>query len=106
MKIRKYYIYIFSFIIIFSPVFTYSQWVKCSNGLDIQEVRAITINGNYIFAGTWGGGIYLSSSNGNTWTSINNAITDSVDYFGVNNGDIFAGSENMGLLLSTNNGST
>ncbi|MGA2296670.1 MAG: T9SS type A sorting domain-containing protein [FCB group bacterium] len=106
MKTLKYYIYLYLFIIVFSPFQSYSQWVKCINGLDTKEVRALAVQDTNIFAGTWGGGVYLSTSNGATWTAVNKGGADTVDQLCIKNNYVFAGSEDNGMYLSTNNGAS
>jgi photosystem II stability/assembly factor-like uncharacterized protein len=50
------------------------------------------------------GGVFLSTNEGNSWTQINNGLSDStVSALAINNAGIFAGTDD-GVFLSTNNG--
>ena len=83
-----------------------AQWVQMSNGMGTSQiVYSFTTNGNYIFAGTDGSGVYLSTNNGTTWTqtTLNNQYVYSFAILGSN---IFAGDDGEGVYLSTNNGTT
>ena len=70
------------------------------------------VSGRNIFAGTGYGGIFLSTDDGSSWTSVNNGVPklDSTYYvsikcFAVMSNSIFAGTlSDSGVLLSTNNG--
>jgi len=86
------------------------QWVQMSNGMGIDKsIWSMHTVGNYIFAGTWGTGVYFSTNNGNNWTSTNlnyftpNCITSSGN-------SIFVGADYDqyygygGVYRSTNNG--
>ncbi len=69
-------------------------------------VKALAVNSSgYIFAGTDGSGVYLSTDAGTTWSPMNNGLTDLNIYSLVINssGYIFAGSDS-GVYLSTDNG--
>ena len=44
-----------------------SSWTANNNGLLYPDVRAIAISGSNIFAGTNGGGVFLSTDYGNSW---------------------------------------
>ena len=57
-----------------------------------------------IFAGTYGGGVFLSTDNGASWTAVNNGLTNpDINTLAINGTNIFAGT-NEGVFLSTNNG--
>ena len=77
-----------------------------NNGLTNTYVYALAINASGdIFAGTWGGGIFRSTDNGESWTEVNTGIT--VPYilsFAINaSGDLFAGADfGGGVYRSTN----
>ena len=46
--------------------------VKICRG--IKKVSAPPGDGTKIFAGTWGGGVFLSTNNGTTWSAVNNTL--------------------------------
>src|SRR3990172_1096343 len=79
-----------------------AQWVQVPNGIGNLAVRPLAVNGNTIFAGTSGQGVYLSTNNGSNWTQtpLNNVDVLSL---AVNGNNVFAGTFNNGLYLSTNN---
>jgi hypothetical protein len=54
----------------------------------------------------WGGGIFLSTDKGSSWTSENSGITGSVDCFAVKGDTTFAGAYRGGVFLSANNGAS
>jgi hypothetical protein len=67
------------------------------------------MSGMNIFVGTglglWnGGGVYLSTNNGDNWTAVNTGLTDSVvRHLAVCGSNIFAGTAH-GVFVTTNNG--
>jgi len=97
--------YILLLAAIFTISFANAQWVQTS--LSNNNVFNITINGNNIFAGTYGG-IYLSIDEGSTWNSVNNGIPASsfVYAIAISGNNIFAGIYGKGVYLSTNNGNS
>ena len=38
---------------------------------------ALAVSGTNLFAGTYGGGVFLSTNNGTNWTAVNNGLTNS-----------------------------
>jgi hypothetical protein len=65
---------------------------------------SLSIVGNNVFIGIYGGGIYLSTENGNNWTETDSGLTSkSVLALATSGNNIFAGTEG-GIFLSTNNG--
>ena len=61
-----------------------------------------------VFVGTQGGGVFRSTDNAETWTGVNNGLTDTnVQALAINSaGDIFAGTFSSGVFRSTDNGDT
>jgi len=100
--------YIKSFIPILTFLFisygqSYTQWQK-TNFPSTAEVNSITINGSIIFAGTNGDGIFVSTDNGDSWSSINEGLDSKIIHTIFIQGTlIFAGTE-AGASISTNNG--
>lgn len=81
------------------------SWTNSNVGLTNTTVRALTVDGTNVFAGT-ASGIFLSTNNGESWTATNNGLTNTNIYAIANNGsNIFAGTNGGGMFLSTNNGS-
>jgi len=86
----------------------YGQWQPIFNSLDGGLVKSIAKDPetNYIYAGTAGGGIFVSNDNGNSWTAKNNGLLNwAVECVQINNNMIWAGTDG-GLFLSTDNGNS
>ncbi len=96
-----------------------AQWEPFNNGLDEGTcVSSIAVKDDILFIGiikpsSWvvfGGGIYYSSLNGNSWTLINDSLAKSIcvtDIF-ITGNNIFASSfhRDPNIILSTDNGLT
>src|ERR1039457_1690923 len=84
---------------------SYAQWVQTSrlNGLNVFCMAANDVN---LFAGTEGGGVYLSTNFGTKWKQVNNGLIGflSIKALTVIGTDIYAGLEVGGVFRSTNNG--
>lgn len=66
---------------------TYSQWVK-TNGPGVDRIFSIASNGASIFAGSFGGGVFISSDDGMHWSCPNIGLNDFDVYsIYVNQGD-------------------
>lgn len=82
-----------------------AQWIQ-TNGPYGGTVYCFAVSGTNLFAGTGGGGVFLSTNNGESWTEVNNGLTtSSVRAFIVSGTDLFAGTLG-GVFLSTNNGAS
>jgi hypothetical protein len=81
------------------------NWTAVNTGLTNTKILTLAVNGNNIFAGTYGGGIYFSTNNGLNWTQVNsglwNTFVSAIDLCG---GNIYAGTYGSGVFVSTNNG--
>ena len=92
-------------------LFTYAdilhgQWVQ-SHGVYGGYIRAFAVSGTNLFAGTAGGGIFLSTNNGTSWTQVNTGLTNtSVRAIAVSGTSLFAGTRGGGVFLSTDNGTS
>ncbi len=81
-----------------------AQWTKLNVTSNDQNTYALISDGNNIYAGTGGAGVYLSSNCGSSWNAANNGLTSTgISSFAINGSNIFAGA-NDGLYLSTNSG--
>ncbi|HYM20592.1 MAG TPA: T9SS type A sorting domain-containing protein [Candidatus Kapabacteria bacterium] len=81
----------------------FAQWVDTKGPTD-ANARCIVANGDNVFLGTHGEGIYYSSDKGISWKNIaSNWFVKALAYSGTT---IYAGLENGGLLYSTDNGKT
>ena len=56
-----------------------AQWVK-TNGPEGGDVYCFATIGTNLFAGTWGSGVFFSTDNGTSWTSVNSGLTYNVVY--------------------------
>ncbi len=90
------------------------NWIKIDSGLKSDQPICFALNGNNIFAGflsaigsdgkMYGGGIYLSTNNGITWSEKDSGLTNkSVHSILITNNYIFAGTEG-GVFVSSNYG--
>ena len=86
------------------------NWTKV---LDNVSCFSLLVNGSDIFAGTQGGGVYLSSDNGTNWSQINTGLTMLYVYALTSNGTyVFAGTyhdgttNGAGVFRSSDNGLT
>ena len=93
-------------VLIATAVAANAQWQQTS-GPEGGSVLSLAISGTNIFAGTYGGGVFLSSNNGGSWNLVNTGLTNtavhSLAMIGTN---IFAGTFGLGVFLSTNNGNS
>lgn len=81
----------------------YAQWQRADLP-DSTRVNTIKIRDSFIFAGTDGAGIFVSTDDGENWTSRNNGLQDSIIHTVMIMGNsIFAGTE-TGVSVSTDNG--
>jgi len=68
------------------------------------DTRILFLNGNTIYAGTYLGGLHISTDNGTSWMARNSGLGNMrVLSITVNGNNLFAGTEG-GIFLSTNNG--
>jgi len=105
---------IMSFAFIGSNIFVGTQngvFLSTNGGTDFAQVfqpdsyvSQLAVSDTNIFAGTYDGGIYLTTNQGINWTQVNNGLSNTRVYsLAVNGNYIFAGT-NSGLFRSTNNG--
>ena len=82
---------------------TFSQWVQTNvpgGGL----IMSFASSGTNIFAGTYGGGVFVSSDNGTNWVPVNSGLTTlDVWALAANVTNLYAGTHD-GMFLSTDNG--
>ncbi len=66
--------------------------------------NAFAVSGTNLFAGTNGGGIFLSPDSGKSWIAANSGLTNFyANTFAVSGTNLFAGTDG-GVFISTNNG--
>ena len=81
------------------------NWNQVNNGLNTIDVRALFVNGNSIFAGTFPG-MYRSNDNGENWVELTNGLPNpmvNVLAFTMIGSTLFAGLDG-GVYYSTDNG--
>jgi len=86
-----------------------NNWIKLNFGWPIYydiSISSIAIDGENIFVGSEYIGIFRSTDGGNTWTEVNNGLTNqNINALAISGKNIFAGTQN-GMFLSTDNGDT
>jgi photosystem II stability/assembly factor-like uncharacterized protein len=95
------------FIILIPSRTVNANWTKTS-GINAGSIYSLFVNGRYIFAGTGGGGVFISTNNGTSWMAVNSGMpaNSNIHSFTVRGSNIFAGTDGRGVFLSTNNGSS
>jgi photosystem II stability/assembly factor-like uncharacterized protein len=69
-------------------------WTQANEGLTNLSIRAIVMAGEALFAGTQGGGVFLSTDNGDSWTPVNTGlISTTVRSLTVKGRNLFAGTD-------------
>jgi hypothetical protein len=80
-----------------------AQWVQTAGSYG-GVVSCMATSGVDLFAGTDGGGVFLSTDNGTNWTAVNTGLTDlGVLKLASSGTNLFAGTWG-GVYLSTDNG--
>jgi photosystem II stability/assembly factor-like uncharacterized protein len=80
-------------------------WNMVNTGLTSYCVMAMTFKGDSLFAGTSGGGVFLSSDYGTNWIPVSSGLDNMfISSFAVVGNDLFAGTGGGGIYRSTNNG--
>jgi hypothetical protein len=70
------------------------------------SVSALAVSSTNLFAGTIGGGVFLSTNNGTSWTQVNTGLANTyVSSLAVSGTNLFAGT-GEGVFHSTNNGTS
>ncbi len=84
-----------------------SNWNQINSGLTNLHVWSVTVKGNLVFAGTWGGGVYVSPLDQIKWTQVNRGLTNArVQSLTMAHNFLFAGTEGNGIFMSTDDGET
>jgi len=84
-----------------------SQWVQ-TNGPEGGFVNCFAVNGTNVFAGSQGGGVFLSTNGGASWSTVNNGLTNTyVSCLVASGNNLFVGTmHGGGVFLSTDNGAS
>jgi len=82
-----------------------SQWSKTLS--TSGWVRSIAINGSLVFAGDYGGGVYLSTDQGKSWKVVTNGLLNPyVIALASQGNNILAGTSGGGVFLTSNQGTS
>ncbi|MGH7456791.1 MAG: WD40/YVTN/BNR-like repeat-containing protein, partial [bacterium] len=106
MKLAKFFLTLgFGAMLAFShhEALAQTDFWQQTNGPYGGDIRALAINksNGYIFAGTFGGGVFRSTDNGENWTPVNNGLTvTSIVSLAIDskNGDLYAGTGTLALF--------
>ena len=87
-----------------------AQWVDTNGPYrgSAYSLLSFAVSGTNLFAGTdGGGGVFISTNNGTSWTAVNTGLTNTaVQSLAVSGTNLFAGTYGGGVFLSTNNGTS
>lgn len=82
----------------------YSQWVQ-TNGPCSPTVLSMAANGNDIYVGTSGGGLFRSSNNGSSFSYVNSDLySTTITAVAIESFGVLAGTGGSGVFVSTNQG--
>ena len=90
----------------FSIQILYSQWEPSNRGLENKYIITFTTLGNNIFAGTYGGSVFLSTDDGYSWVKKNTGLDNDTIIRLVTSGNNVFTLTNGGIFLSTDIGNT
>jgi hypothetical protein len=102
---------------IFLSTYNGTSWSNLSpidSGLTHKKVNALAVTAasdslgdSNLFAATEGGGVFLSTNNGTSWSPVNSGLTDtSIFALAVSGSNLFAGTYLGHVFLTTNNGTS
>lgn len=84
-----------------------ATWTAINNGLVFTAVHALTISGNDLYAGTFGGGgVYKLNKNTMTWSNLPNSYPHIWGLESDTNGKIYAATYGGGVSVSADGGNT
>jgi photosystem II stability/assembly factor-like uncharacterized protein len=84
----------------------HAQWVAKNKNYK-GHVNTLFTNGNNLYVGTEGGGVFLSTDNGASWNAVNTGLTNTnVRCFAMDGNNLYAGTWGGGIFLSTNDGTS
>jgi photosystem II stability/assembly factor-like uncharacterized protein len=83
-------------------------WHKLNENMHNAHIRVLkaSIDGRFLYSATWGSGLFRSSDQGKSWSSINNGLTNPLVLCIEDKGDgtLYAGTLNGGVFKSSNAG--
>jgi hypothetical protein len=93
-------------VLAFHAIHAEAQWIQ-TNGPYGGDVRCLAVSGTNLFAGTYLGGVFLSTNNGTSWQAASTGLTNtSVRALAVSGTNLFAGTYWRGVFVSTSNGTS
>lgn len=95
-------IFVFPFLLAFLQSQEY--WLPVNTGITNQNARALFADGDNIFAGTHGGGVFITTNKGVSWKASNSGMSNRVSCFEKNGTNIFAGTPSEGMYISSSGG--
>ena len=89
----------------------YGQVTKNVTDWDLPQdsliVTALAIDGNYVFAGTFGYGVYITQNNGVKWSAVNNGLINKyINSLVIKDSNIFVATNGDGVYFSINKGNS
>jgi len=82
------------------------NWKGSSSGLTKAPIVLAARDPNYVFAGTSGGGVFLSKNNGDAWSAVNTNLSSMyITALVIDDTTIYAGTDGGGIFQSVDNGS-
>lgn len=110
---KKHYTLFAGIVLTFSALISFAQWQPTAGPLGAGRTSSMAAKDSNIFAGTFTGGVFVSSDSGLTWTAQNNGLTNTnnVIAMAVSGANVFAGlnsslSDTFAVFLSANNGAS
>jgi len=102
---RFYSIFCFLVVVLLSTDSASAQQWKLCNGPFGGDISCFANSGTDLYAGTYYGGIFLTTNNGQSWRPVNNGLTNTnISSIAILGTKIFAGTSGDGLFVSTNKG--
>lgn len=102
----RYFILLMCSVLILCVDTAYGQWTQ-TGGPNEGNVTVLAVSGTNLYAGTFGGGVFLTTNNGDTWDAVNNGLTDPfINCLAVKGTTLFAGTAGGGVFRTTDNGAT
>ena len=78
----------------------FPQWQQTNGPYGGGDIRSFAVSGTNLFAGTYFGGVYVSTNNGAIWTAVNNGLSNmDVSALSVIDTNLFAGTLGGGVFF-------